>query len=212
LWSFPDGNSLHTLQDRKKTVSAVQISPDGAWVGAGSYGGRARVWTLDGEDVIGIKASKKNLSSIAFSPDVKILATSGLGDDILIWSLPSGEQIDTLSGHKTAAWSLNFIEEGATLASLGYEGSVKFWDTSNWRETRSYQLESPGVRGLTFSPDGETAALSMESQVQLWLLKDWQLLSEIPVSTKVVSSVAFSQDGDLLAIGGADNKIRIWEI
>jgi WD40 repeat protein len=52
----------------------------------------------------------------------------------------------------------------------------------------------------------------MESQVQLRSRKDWQLLSEMPVSTKVVSSVAFSQDGDLLAIGGADNKIRIWEI
>jgi len=202
LWSFPAGEPVHTLQDRKKTVSAVQISPDGAWVAAGSYGGRVMIWTLDGQDFLGIKASQKNLSSIAFSPDAKTLTTAGLGDDILVWSLPSGKQIATLSGHKTAAWSLRFIDQGTILTSLGYEGSVKF----------SHQLETPGVRGLTFSPDEKTAALSMESRVQLWSVKDWQMLSEIQISTKVVSSVAFSPNGSLLAIGGADNKIRIWEL
>ena len=74
------------------------------------------------------------------------------------------------------------------------------------------KLETPAVRGLTFSPDEKTAALSMESRVQLWSVKDWQQTSEIPISTKVVSSLAFSPDGSWLAIGGADNKIRIWEL
>jgi WD40 repeat protein len=88
LWSFPAGKELNTLQDRKKTVSEIKISPNGAWVAASSYGGRAMVWKLTGEEVVGIKASKKNLSSLAFSLDSKVLVTSGLGDDIAIWALP----------------------------------------------------------------------------------------------------------------------------
>ena len=38
LWSFPQGQVLHTLTDRKKTAASVCWSADGAWVGTGWYG------------------------------------------------------------------------------------------------------------------------------------------------------------------------------
>ncbi len=37
-----------------------------------------KLWTLAGEEVVGIKASQKNPSSIAFSPDGKMLSFGGL--------------------------------------------------------------------------------------------------------------------------------------
>jgi WD40 repeat protein len=48
--------------------------------------------------------------------------------------------------------------------------------------------------------------------VQLWSVDSWSLMQAIPVSAKVVSAVAISPDSSLLAIGGADRKIRIWQI
>jgi WD40 repeat protein len=212
LWSLADGEVLHTLQDRKKVVAAVQISPDGQWVVAGSYGGRAVVWTLGGEQVAGIKASKKNLSSVAVSPHGKTLATAGLGDEIALWALPAGEPMGTLSGHQTAVGSLTFVGDGRYLVSLGYEQAVKFWDTGTWQETRTLRSTAPGVRGIVFSPDEETAALSLEGKVQLWSVDDWALQAELPIGTKVVSAMAFSGDGQWLAIGAADRKIRIWDL
>jgi WD40 repeat protein len=107
-------------------------------------------------------------------------------------------------------WSLTFIHGGRTLASLGYEQSIRFWDTASWQEIRAVQSNLPGVRGMVFSPDERRVALSMESRVQLWSVDDWELKAELPVSTKVVSSLAFSPDGKWLALGGADKKIRVW--
>jgi WD40 repeat protein len=46
----------------------------------------------------------------------------------------------------------------------------------------------------------------------LWSIEDWTLEGELPISTKVVSSMAFSPSGETLAVGGADNRIRIWDI
>ncbi|MCK5430458.1 MAG: hypothetical protein KAI94_13350, partial [Anaerolineales bacterium] len=192
-------------------VSALQISPDGKLVGAGSYGGRVMIWNLSGEPVVGIKVGNKNLASIAFSLDSKTLATSGLGDDITLWSLPSGEKIQTLSGHKVAVGSLTFINQGRYLVSKGYEGTIKFWDTENWEETRTISPDMDRIRGLTFSPDEKTIALSMEGKVQLRSVSDWSLQSELPISTKVVNGMAFSPDGCWFAAGAADRKIRIWE-
>jgi WD40 repeat protein len=211
LWSFPEGQILHTLQDRKKTVSSVQISADGKWVAAGSYGGRAAVWTLEGQNVVGIKASQKNLSSVAISPDNNVLATSGLGDDILLWSLPSGQPVGRLSGHETAVWSLTFLSNGRYLVSLGYEQQIKFWDTQTRQGVRSVQADDAGARGIAFSLDEKTAALSLEGKVQLWSVDDWTLVAELPVSTNVVNGMAFSPDGRWLAAGAADGKIRVWD-
>jgi WD40 repeat protein len=211
LWSFEDGKLLHNIQDRKKVVSAVEFSPDGKWIGAVSYGGRAMIWDLHGEPVAGIKVSNKNLTSLAFSLDSKTLATSGLGDEITLWSLPSGEKIKTLSGHKVAVVSLTFIHHGRYLVSLEYEGSIKFWDTNTWEDTRTISVDKDRIRGLAFSPDEKTIALSMESKVQLRSVDDWALQAELPVSTKVVNGMAFSPDGHWFAAGAADRKIRIWE-
>jgi WD40 repeat protein len=211
VWSFPDGKLLHTLQDRKKVVSAVALSPDGYWIGAVSYSGRFMVWTVGGEPVVAVKANQKNLASIAFSADGKTLAVGGLGDDITLWSLPSGEQIETLSGHKIAVSSLQFINDGQSLVSLGYDQSIIFWDTGIWKPERTVRSDTQGVRGIIFSPDEKTAALSMESKIQLWSVDEWKLAAELPISTKVASAMAYSEDGRWLAIGGADKKVRIFD-
>jgi WD40 repeat protein len=94
---------------------------------------------------------------------------------------------------------------------LGYEQTIRVWDTEEWREERVLQPDDSGVRGLAFSPDERAVALSMEGKVQLWSFEDWRLERELPVSTKVVNGVAFSPDERWLAAGAADGRIRVWE-
>lgn len=210
LWSFPDGQEIQTLQDRKQVVSAVQISADGEWLVAVSYGGRAMIWSLSGEPVVGIKASKKNLSSVDFSPDKKILATCGLGDEIYLWHLPSGERAGELTGHKTAVMNVRFVQNGRYLMSLGYEQTIRFWDTETWQETRMLRPEVPSARGIVFSHDEQLAALLLEGRVDIMSVAKWTKLNELAISAKSVGSAAFSPDGRWLAVGAADRKIRVW--
>ena len=148
LWSFPDGALMHTLQDRKKVVSSVQDFPPRA-LGLLLALTVAERWygPLDGEDVVGIKASAGNLSSVAFGSQDRILATSGLGEEINIWSLPDGEKITSLTGNKTAVWSLKFFSAGNRLMSMDYEGNIKIWNCQTWkRRAKLVNLDSHGER------------------------------------------------------------------
>ena len=95
---------------------------------------------------------------------------------------------------------------------MGYEGTIRFWDTQTWQATRTLEPNVPGLRGLAFSPDEKTVALSMEGKVQLWSVEDWMLQAELPVATKAVNGMAFSSDGQWLAVGAADRKIRVWAL
>jgi WD40 repeat protein len=210
LWSFPEGKEMKTLQDRKQVVSAVRISADGEWLAAASYGGRAMIWTLSGEPVVGIKASMKNLSSVDFSHDRKLLATCGLGDEIFLWYLPTGAQAGVLTGHKTAVMNLKFVQNGRFLMSIGYEQTIKFWDTNTWKEARMLRPEVPTARGIAFSHDEKLAALLLEGRVDIMDLESWSKLKELTIGAKSVGSAAFSPDGRWLAVGAADRKIRVW--
>ena len=211
IWSFPDGAILHNLQDRKKVVSSVQISADGELVNAASYGGRVSIWSKDGEPVAAFKASKKNLSSTALSPDRSVLATSGLGDEIKLWSMPECKYLNSLTGHNTAVGGLKFIDDGKIMISVGYEGSIRFWDTATWETVRVLDDSLGQIRATAFSHDERRMAVGIESLVQVYDYESLQLKHELPVSTKVINGVAFSPDSRWLAIGGADKKIRIWE-
>ena len=118
----------------------------------------------------------------------------------------------TLAGHQTAVLSLASIHGGRTLVSLGYEQSIKFWDTQNWQEMATRSLEGSPIRGMAFSPDEALVAIARESVVQLWSVEGWALQSELQVGTKAVNGMAFSPDGRTLVAGAADGKIRVWTI
>jgi WD40 repeat protein len=220
LWFLPESRVLADLRDRKKTVACVRYSPDGERLTAGWYGGRAVVWTASGEEVVGIKAGQENLSAVTFvqtgetagQAARKTLATAGLGGDIALWALPDGKQLFKLSGHQTAVVSMASIDGGRTLVSLGYEGTIRFWDVSSGQVVRTHAVEGPRARGLALSPDERTVAIGQEGQVRVRSVDDWATLAELPVGTRAVNGMAFSPDGHWLAVGAADGRIRVWEL
>jgi WD40 repeat protein len=95
---------------------------------------------------------------------------------------------------------------------MGYEGTIKFWDTSTWQEARTVRGRAPSMRALAFSPGARTAAVSSEGRVELWSTDGWELEAEVPIGTKAVNGMAFSPDGHWFAVGAADRKIRIWRL
>ena len=212
LWSFPDGELVHTLQDRKKSVIAVTFSGDGRLVAAASHGRRAPVWGCDGRLVRSILAGTQNLSSVALSPDGHFLATAGLVGDISVWSLPKGQLVATLATQAAAAGSLQFIDSGRELVSLGYQQDVIMWDTVTWQRSRTYAMDRWGVRSLVVSPDEALLGLGMRGMLQLRSTIDMELQAELAVSTPVVSAIAFSPDGQWLAVAAADRRVRIWRL
>jgi WD40 repeat protein len=212
LWSLSTGKMLHTLQDRKKPVSAVAISSDGDWIASGWYGGRAVVWTIDGERIVDLKAGGKNLSTVAISADGTCLATGGLGGEIKVWEIPSGALRETLTGHETAVSALNFMGRENRLVSLGYEGTIRVWSVETWEQERLVQLEDRPARRFVLSANEARGALSLEGRVQIWDTGSWEPLKELTLGTKAVGGMAFSPDCAWFAAGGADGRIRVWEM
>ncbi len=212
VWSLPDFTPVRTLTDRKKTVSTVILSRDGQFLAASYYGGRVAIWKPDGTPVLAFKANDKNLINAQLSPDNTLVVTGGLTDVISVWSFPDGNAVTTLSGHHLAAFPIAFLNEGRTLLTQGYEGTLREWDTSTWECTAVRQSAVNPVRSMTFSPDRSRVALATQGKVVVFDDLDAPPIHTLEVGTPATGGVAFSHDNRLLAVGAADRHLRVWAL
>lgn len=124
------------------------------------------------------------VTSVAFSPDGQTIISGG-DDTIRLWSLSTGEAIRTLKGHagsflESAVTSVSVSPSGEFIASGGNDNTIRIWNLTDF-------LRSDG---------GRTRTLTGHSQ------SGWRV--------RGVRSVAFSSDGHLLASGGGDKAIKLW--
>jgi WD40 repeat protein len=65
--------------------------------------------------------------SVAFSPDGAELASAGTDATIRLWNCATGQQVQTLTGHRDQILCLSFSGDGRFLASSSSEGTVRIW-------------------------------------------------------------------------------------
>ena len=124
------------------------------------------------------------VTAIAFSPDGETLISAG-DNTIKLWNLVSGKLIRTLRGHadnwsESAVTSLAVSPNGKFIASGGTDNTVRIWYLKHFLKSE---------RGKTFTLTGHAQGS--------WLAQG-------------VRAVAFSRDGKILASGGGDKAIKLW--
>src|SRR5205823_890740 len=102
--------------------------------------------------------------SFVFSRDgKKVYAGNGDGT-ISEWDVDSGKETKVWKAHDYSAFKLLFSPDYRLLASFG-DSVVKLWDTSTWREVRSFSMprtagDAPRSSSIAFSNDGNLIAAS----------------------------------------------------
>jgi WD40 repeat protein len=109
---------------------------------------------------------------------------------------------------------LAWTQDGERLisGSLDHSGSIRIWDTTNWKQIAL--LDSYGMMcGIAISPnDRILASASFDDTVRLWNLDNNQPISSPLQHANAVASVSFSADGRLLATSCLDKNAYTWDV
>ncbi|MCH8902545.1 MAG: caspase family protein [Bacteroidetes bacterium] len=92
----------------------------------------------------------------------------------------------------------------------GADDNILIWDFNTGKFLRNLNIEED-VLALAFSPDSKILASAGKSLI-LWDVASGDRLFTLEGHIGKINSVTFNYDGRLLATGGDDNKVIIWNV
>lgn len=209
VWTAGRPQPDQVLEGHVAPIVALTLSPDGALLASASWDRTVRLWSLSGSASRVLEGHSQNVNGVAFTPDGKSLVSVGYDLTLRIWRLPDGQpEIVTLPAplNVVAVAPDGEIVTGAvdgTLRMVAPEGKV-----------RGEVAAGPTpVVALTLSADGTLiAAAGIGGTVAIIDRKSRSLLRTLIGPGLPVWSVAFLPDRETLITGGADGKIRRWNV
>ena len=148
--------------------------------------------------------------SAAVSPDEEFLATGGWNRSITLWSLETEKPIRVLTGHTVDIHALAFSPDGRLLvSSVAYKWEyLESEDGSTLRRNGHCAVHSDGDGSVSFYSADDSQS---DTTAKVWEVKSGKNIATLGHQQKV-TDIAYSPDGGLLASGGYDNAIYLWDV
>ncbi|KAI5172027.1 transducin (beta)-like 1 [Nematocida sp. LUAm3] len=155
----------------------------------------ARKWTLHTGPVMDVIMFKEGFSTCSVDGTICYINMNG--------------GITRLSGHTGEVNALKSVED--TLISCSDDKTVKLWNVKSSSAMGTLSGHTKEVYAIDCTST-LIASVSFDADARLWDIESQKNLAVLKRHTKPIYSTAFSKDERLLATGGLDSMVCLWDV
>ena len=213
LWDMTSGEATHSLDGGAAWVEHLSWSGGEKPILASAAGRKLKLWNAVGELVREYPDHQSTISGLQWKPRVKQLASIAYGGATL-WDPQQSEAVHRLEWQGSSlviAWS----PDGKHIATGDQDSTVHFWIMST-REDLQMTGYPTKVRELSWDATSRYLATGGGQEVTVWDCSGRGPAGTKPITLSghqdFLSVVRFQHRGKLLASGGTDGLVYVWQL
>ena len=224
LWRLGRQQAPLQLEGHGGEVRHAVFSADGQVVATVARDRVAKLWSSRDGHLIGTLAGHVgDVTHAAFSRDGQRLLTSG-DTSVRLWNLGAPRANVVLPGGREPVASATFSPDGSLVATgsgiltsageISVDPVLRLWNASSGALLAELRRHTEQVGHLAFSPDGRRlVSLSRDNSIRVWDVSDPARARELlKIDAGHTNEIALSPDAELLASGGADGHVLLWQL
>jgi WD40 repeat protein len=224
---WDNGNKLSELEGHGDTTWGLAVSPSGRQLLSCGADGVVLLRDLNnGQEIHRFEFDARLVWGVAFSADGSRIAAGcakGSSDEesnlIRVWETGSGREVARLRGHTGDVRWVSFAPSGKTIASAGFDGTIRTWDIDNQKQIRSIMAHKGGYAERVFFLSGDQQLVScggntngQSGSLAIWNAKDGkEIRAWHGGGANGLISLAVSPNGTQFASGSRDKTVRLWK-
>jgi WD40 repeat protein len=155
---------------------------------------------------------------LVYTPDGRTLISADRDGSIRYWDTATRHLLRTVKAHPNAVRALALSSDGQTLVTGGADRVVRIWDAVSGEEKYTLRKYRSEIESVAVSPDSRTLAVTTAAGKDGVVLRLYDIPTGVECGSLRLSSprsavlAAFSFGGRMLATGGKDGMVHVWEL
>ncbi|MGE0090879.1 MAG: hypothetical protein AB7S50_15525 [Bacteroidales bacterium] len=182
-WDLTTFNNDILLQIETK-INSLKITPDNKQLLIGTQDGKILLFDIESKSIVKtiFEESKNAVTAFAYNHSGKWMASGDSKGNLKIWDTKNYTLIETLEGHRSRIYDIDFSPDDQLVASTSLDGTVRMWDCSNINNQPVVLTDHESwVLSIAFSPDGKRLITSsnQKERILVWSTTTEQMAKDL---------------------------------